>query len=170
MPVRKTFKKLFLNWNCKKRKGRIEIESLHSLLYIFTGTEDSVGDLFQMTSSSKNNNCKTMKSLQSGELSLPTSTSVPNCKSTPGRRKKPSLNSRERNVRRIESNERERLRMHGLNEAFQVCTLYTWVSWVVEEFLRGGAKLGGNWHNSRERNVRWIESNERDRLRMHGLK
>ena len=111
---------------------------------IFTGTEDSVGDLFQMTSSSKNNNCKTMKSLQSGELSLPTSTSVPNCKSTPGRRKKPSLNSRERNVRRIESNERERLRMHGLNEAFQVCTLYTWVSWVVE-FLRegGGGKIGG---------------------------
>ena len=41
-------------------------------------------------------------------------------KSTPGRRKKPTLSSRERNVRRIESNERERLRMHGLNEAFQV--------------------------------------------------
>ena len=51
-------------------------------IHIFTGTEDSVGDLFQMTSSSKNNNCKTMKSLQSGELSLPTSTSVPNCKGT----------------------------------------------------------------------------------------
>ena len=41
-------------------------------------------------------------------------------KSTPGRRKKPCLSSRERNVRRIESNERERLRMHGLNIAFQV--------------------------------------------------
>ena len=37
-----------------------------------------------------------------------------------GRRKKPCLSARERNVRRIESNERERLRMHGLNEAFQV--------------------------------------------------
>ena len=36
------------------------------------------------------------------------------------RRKKPCLSARERNVRRIESNERERLRMHGLNEAFQV--------------------------------------------------
>eukprot|EP00095_Tigriopus_kingsejongensis_P011206 maker-scaffold263_size232787-snap-gene-1.21 protein:Tk11206 transcript:maker-scaffold263_size232787-snap-gene-1.21-mRNA-1 annotation:"neurogenic differentiation factor 1-like" len=36
-----------------------------------------------------------------------------------GRRKKPCLSARERNVRRIESNERERLRMHGLNEAFQ---------------------------------------------------
>ena len=43
---------------------------------------------------------------------------------TPGRRKKPTLSSRERNVRRIESNERERLRMHGLNEAFQVRILY----------------------------------------------
>ena len=41
-------------------------------------------------------------------------------KNTPGRRKKPCLSSRERNVRRIESNERERLRMHGLNIAFQV--------------------------------------------------
>ncbi len=39
-----------------------------------------------------------------------------------GRRKKPCLSARERNVRRIESNERERLRMHGLNEAFQVRT------------------------------------------------
>ena len=39
---------------------------------------------------------------------------------TSGRRKKPCLSARERNVRRIESNERERLRMHGLNEAFQV--------------------------------------------------
>ena len=40
--------------------------------------------------------------------------------SSNSRRKKPCLSARERNVRRIESNERERLRMHGLNEAFQV--------------------------------------------------
>ena len=45
-------------------------------------------------------------------------------KNTPGRRKKPCLSSRERNVRRIESNERERLRMHGLNIAFPVLTVY----------------------------------------------
>ena len=45
-------------------------------------------------------------------------------KNTPGRRKKTCLSSRERNVRRIESNERERLRMHGLNIAFQVLTVY----------------------------------------------
>ena len=37
-----------------------------------------------------------------------------------GRRRKQCLSARERNVRRIESNEREWLRMHGLNEAFQV--------------------------------------------------
>nr|CAD7572528.1 unnamed protein product [Timema californicum] len=35
------------------------------------------------------------------------------------RRRKPVLNARERNVRRLESNERERMRMHSLNDAFQ---------------------------------------------------
>lgn len=36
------------------------------------------------------------------------------------RRKKGQSNTRERTVRRIESNERERMRMHSLNDAFQV--------------------------------------------------
>uniref|UniRef100_A0A0A9YFT9 Protein dimmed n=1 Tax=Lygus hesperus TaxID=30085 RepID=A0A0A9YFT9_LYGHE len=40
-------------------------------------------------------------------------------KSGGGRRRKPSLNARERNQRRLESNERERMRMHSLNDAFQ---------------------------------------------------
>ncbi|XP_052129121.1 uncharacterized protein LOC113218466 isoform X2 [Frankliniella occidentalis] len=35
------------------------------------------------------------------------------------RRRKPTLNARERNARRLESNERERMRMHSLNDAFQ---------------------------------------------------
>ncbi|XP_068083877.1 protein dimmed [Anabrus simplex] len=35
------------------------------------------------------------------------------------RRRKPVLNARERNLRRLESNERERMRMHSLNDAFQ---------------------------------------------------
>ncbi|XP_074000293.1 uncharacterized protein [Rhodnius prolixus] len=39
--------------------------------------------------------------------------------STGGRRRKPALNARERNLRRLESNERERMRMHSLNDAFQ---------------------------------------------------
>nr|CAD7596789.1 unnamed protein product [Timema genevievae] len=39
------------------------------------------------------------------------------------RRRKPVLNARERNVRRLESNERERMRMHSLNDAFQVLAL-----------------------------------------------
>lgn len=36
------------------------------------------------------------------------------------KRRKPILNARERNLRRLESNERERMRMHSLNDAFQV--------------------------------------------------
>lgn len=35
------------------------------------------------------------------------------------RRRKSALNARERNIRRLESNERERMRMHSLNDAFQ---------------------------------------------------
>ncbi|KAJ1522961.1 hypothetical protein ONE63_002098 [Megalurothrips usitatus] len=35
------------------------------------------------------------------------------------RRRKPTMNARERNARRLESNERERMRMHSLNDAFQ---------------------------------------------------
>ncbi|GIZ01484.1 class A basic helix-loop-helix protein 15 [Caerostris extrusa] len=35
------------------------------------------------------------------------------------RRKRNTLSARERNLRRLESNERERMRMHSLNDAFQ---------------------------------------------------
>uniref|UniRef100_A0A1B6LPF9 BHLH domain-containing protein n=1 Tax=Graphocephala atropunctata TaxID=36148 RepID=A0A1B6LPF9_9HEMI len=38
---------------------------------------------------------------------------------TPGRRRRPGLSARERNMRRLESNERERMRMHSLNDAFE---------------------------------------------------
>ncbi len=38
-----------------------------------------------------------------------------------GRRKNPPLSVKERTVRRLASNERERMRMHGLNAAFEVC-------------------------------------------------
>ena len=43
-------------------------------------------------------------------------------KKTPGRKKKPPLSMQEKTVLRLESNERERNRMHGLNQAFQVGT------------------------------------------------
>lgn len=43
-----------------------------------------------------------------------------NGSSTTSRRKKGVLNAKERNLRRLESNERERMRMHSLNDAFQV--------------------------------------------------
>jgi len=36
-----------------------------------------------------------------------------------GRRRKSTISARERNLRRLESNERERQRMHSLNDAFQ---------------------------------------------------
>jgi hypothetical protein len=37
-----------------------------------------------------------------------------------GRRRKSGISARERNLRRLESNERERMRMHSLNDAFEV--------------------------------------------------
>lgn len=39
------------------------------------------------------------------------------------RRRKSGISARERNLRRLESNERERMRMHSLNDAFEV-TVY----------------------------------------------
>ena len=41
-------------------------------------------------------------------------------KKTPGRKKKPPLSTKEKTEQRLESNERERNRMHSLNQAFQV--------------------------------------------------
>lgn len=40
-------------------------------------------------------------------------------------RRKGTLNAKERNLRRLESNERERMRMHSLNDAFQVGSEFT---------------------------------------------
>ncbi|KAL0893006.1 hypothetical protein ABMA27_014669 [Loxostege sticticalis] len=37
----------------------------------------------------------------------------------PGRRRRCTVSARERNIRRLESNERERMRMHSLNRAFE---------------------------------------------------
>uniref|UniRef100_A0A336LTA8 CSON000139 protein n=1 Tax=Culicoides sonorensis TaxID=179676 RepID=A0A336LTA8_CULSO len=42
-----------------------------------------------------------------------------NGSSSTSRKKKGVLNAKERNLRRLESNERERMRMHSLNDAFQ---------------------------------------------------
>lgn len=39
------------------------------------------------------------------------------------RRRKSGISARERNLRRLESNERERMRMHSLNDAFEVTIL-----------------------------------------------
>lgn len=37
-----------------------------------------------------------------------------------GKKRRSGISARERNLRRLESNERERMRMHSLNKAFQV--------------------------------------------------
>ncbi|EDW89938.1 protein dimmed [Drosophila yakuba] len=42
-----------------------------------------------------------------------------NANGNSNRRRKGALNAKERNMRRLESNERERMRMHSLNDAFQ---------------------------------------------------
>lgn len=50
---------------------------------------------------------------------------------TNSRRRKGQLNAKERNLRRLESNERERMRMHSLNDAFQVCfTIMHYASYI----------------------------------------
>jgi len=48
------------------------------------------------------------------------SSSMMNGASSGPKRKRPGMSARERNLRRLESNERERLRMHSLNAAFEV--------------------------------------------------
>ncbi|XP_014283053.1 protein dimmed [Halyomorpha halys] len=53
------------------------------------------------------------------ELTDSSSVSEEWCGGRRGRRRRPALNARERNIRRLESNERERMRMHSLNDAFQ---------------------------------------------------
>jgi len=62
--------------------------------------------------------------------------SVPNSVGTgaTARRRKPVLTAKERNLRRLESNERERMRMHSLNDAFQVLT---WSSSQQHYCLKG---------------------------------
>uniref|UniRef100_T1JBS1 BHLH domain-containing protein n=1 Tax=Strigamia maritima TaxID=126957 RepID=T1JBS1_STRMM len=44
---------------------------------------------------------------------------APGGNSSSGRRRRTTVSARERNLRRLESNERERMRMHSLNDAFQ---------------------------------------------------
>lgn len=50
------------------------------------------------------------------------------------RRRKGVLNAKERNLRRLESNERERMRMHSLNDAFQVKSLL-FILFIINFYL-----------------------------------
>ncbi|XP_013787799.1 protein dimmed-like [Limulus polyphemus] len=55
----------------------------------------------------------------SSEVATPAKPKRQRTSSSNGRRRRQTLNARERNLRRLESNERERMRMHSLNDAFQ---------------------------------------------------
>ena len=55
-----------------------------------------------------------------GSSSSAASSSGPAGPAGPGRRRRCGISARERNLRRLESNERERMRMHSLNRAFEV--------------------------------------------------
>lgn len=49
------------------------------------------------------------------------------------RKRKSGISARERNLRRLESNERERMRMHSLNDAFEVTNFI--VFFFIETFV-----------------------------------
>lgn len=53
------------------------------------------------------------------QMATSSDASTPTPSASGGRRRKSMLNARDRNLRRLESNERERMRMHSLNDAFQ---------------------------------------------------
>ena len=53
------------------------------------------------------------------------------------RRRRTTLSARERNLRRLESNERERMRMHSLNDAFQVSKIERQQIGESSQFFRG---------------------------------
>ncbi|XP_076324922.1 uncharacterized protein LOC143232852 isoform X2 [Tachypleus tridentatus] len=53
------------------------------------------------------------------DITMPTKPKQQRRPTTNGHRRRSTLNARERNLRRLESNERERMRMHSLNDAFQ---------------------------------------------------
>ena len=54
---------------------------------------------------------------------------------TNSRRRKGQLNAKERNLRRLESNERERMRMHSLNDAYEVRTPGTWQLKLITQLI-----------------------------------
>ena len=89
-----------------------------------------VGYVADEVSSIETTNCKP-SDLTSKDKSADVNTNVKGkcypgkMKKTPGRKKKPPLSTKEKTEQRLESNERERNRMHSLNQAFQVCLRWT---------------------------------------------
>jgi len=71
-------------------------------------------------SSSQSDDTSGGGSRSSGGRGVGRSTNNTNHGQNATRRRRGVLNAKERNIRRLESNERERMRMHSLNDAFQV--------------------------------------------------
>ncbi|XP_058060392.1 protein dimmed [Anopheles bellator] len=79
-------------------------------------------DMTDSSSQSDDTSCgssRTGSRGSNGGRSAPGANGNGNSSSSAARRRKGALNAKERNARRLESNERERMRMHSLNDAFQ---------------------------------------------------
>lgn len=64
------------------------------------------------------------------------------------RRRKSGISARERNLRRLESNERERMRMHSLNDAFEV-TVYCFSSFRLDVAPTSATNFAQNFRRTR---------------------
>ena len=100
-------------------------ESLNSGSYsqqLYELTAKQMPNGYESTDSLFDERSKTDYFEENGQTSCENSSNAPPGRSGKSRRKNnlACLNSRERNMRRLESNERERMRMHSLNDAFQV--------------------------------------------------
>lgn len=74
----------------------------------------------------------------------------------PCRRRKPVLNARERNLRRLESNERERMRMHSLNDAFQVIVVVKKLTITHLVILLAYNSVSDLWENGNFQSLREV--------------
>jgi class B basic helix-loop-helix protein 8 len=83
------------------------------IIKIFSGSESSSSD---GEGSGRGKRRRTARRLSGGGVPV----NVLNNAAAQHRRSKRRVSARERNLRRLESNERERMRMHSLNDAFEV--------------------------------------------------
>lgn len=81
--------------------------------------EEQNGDFYDSGSGSDEPVQRRMRPRRAVVLGSSSSAGSTGPPSGPGRRRRCGISARERNLRRLESNERERMRMHSLNRAFE---------------------------------------------------